>query len=840
MKPAAKPATAASGCLITKWAAIWQVHADGTRSYVQFPSFGCDQRAHDVVEETLDRWPKAGGGEGAAYLLNAAQSEAACKLDACGGPKKKQQPADDTLPTPARGWGNGVADDWMGRSTLRFNGAAQRQFGSLRLAAGEPLLLVFGGASVSDMLRNWAIHVQKLTLPFAVACMDVALFELADGHGLPGVMMAEGALKEDGATMQQSSVTTRWKYFRMDPKAFMTMGILKVKFFMEFLRGGFDVLCADLDVLWLRDPRPWVLGAAAAGSSRLLAFADVVVSTDVTSGANDNDAQQWGVLQEMNTGMLLLHSSAGAMALCRSWVERMQLEMVSIAKLPPAMLQWWSNDQTFFNEVVHRARPLAALKAPAAAERAKAAAHLRETTAEARRPLLEESLTALEALRIGPGAQRAAAGGTYADARGVMIKRYARGSAEQVFSIATFPFELFASGHTYFTQSLQPRRGFVPVAVHTTFQFGDTAEFAWGKRSRLRERLLWKVDKDDYFTRSGGGDHPSEAEYRGFLHLAGDMRAFTEWMANGSLIRSEAAASVKLEGRPAFIEKTLKASGDVLRMAEGNPNRHLLLDSFQRRLVHAAMALGRATKRKVIMPRLYCWSDRYWNNLERGRFPGVSSAQHPFPFHCPFDHLYDLEKWVHSEAPFREYSFLDSPRVAPKDRADAVEVRVRGSAEAAAATTLGATVIDVDAGSNYAEVGAAIKAAGKGDAYVVRVDAHSLSLLCEDLGSSAENAAFNKVMHRVLGIAEQVRYCDADENRHYNGRQDDPRHPINCTWGFVRPPLMGGGRCQRDIAAAIADRRKEQPREWSGGWGSSSRERWSTRDRPGYLYREFM
>ena len=152
----------------------------------------------------------------------------------------------------------------MGKSTLRFNGAAQRQFGALRLAAGEPLLLVFGGASVSDMLRNWAIHVQKLSLPFAVACMDTALFELADGHGLPGVMMAEGALKEDGATMQQSSVTTRWKYFRMDPKAFMTMGILKVKFFMEFL-GGFDVLCADLDVLWLRDPRPWVLGAAAAG-----------------------------------------------------------------------------------------------------------------------------------------------------------------------------------------------------------------------------------------------------------------------------------------------------------------------------------------------------------------------------------------------------------------------------------------------------------------------------------------------------------------------------------------------------------------------------------------------
>ena len=38
---------------------------------------------------------------------------------------------------------------------------------------------------------------------------------------------------------------------------------------------------------------------------------------------------------------------------------------------------------------------------------------------------------------------------------------------------------------------------------------------------------------------------------------------------------------------------------NVLAMPERNPNRHLLLDAFQRRLVHNAMALGRALKRKV-------------------------------------------------------------------------------------------------------------------------------------------------------------------------------------------------------------------------------------------------
>ena len=79
--------------------------------------------------------------------------------------------------------------------------------------------------------------------------------------------------------------------------------------------------------------------------------------------------------------------------------------------------------------------------------------------------------------------------------------------------------------------------------------------------------------------------------------------------------------------------------------------------------MHNALALARASRRKLIMPKLMCWTDRYWNNLEDGRYPTVKASQHPLPFHCPFDHLFDLEKWVHSDVPFREYSFLNSTRI---------------------------------------------------------------------------------------------------------------------------------------------------------------------------------
>merc|ERR1719469_304456 len=98
-------------------------------------------------------------------------------------------------------------------------------------------------------------------------------------------------------------------------------------------------------------------------------------------------------------------------------------------------------------------------------------------------------------------------------------------------------------------------------------------------------------------------------------------------------------------------------------MDRGSPNYHLLLDSYQRRLVHDALALGQATRRKVIMPKLWCWVDRYWNNIEGGRFPGVSATQHPLPFHCPFDHLF----------------YLDNPQVTDAQRNDSVWLRVAGA-----------------------------------------------------------------------------------------------------------------------------------------------------------------
>ena len=89
----------------------------------------------------------------------------------------------------------------------------------------------------------------------------------------------------------------------------------------------------------------------------------------------------------------------------------------------------------------------------------------------------------------------------------MLVKKIKRGGASVPVSIATFPFLHFASGHTYFTQSLQDRGapgvhdgsnrregvGFTPVAVHTTFQVRARGRARGRVRGRVRVRVRVRV-----------------------------------------------------------------------------------------------------------------------------------------------------------------------------------------------------------------------------------------------------------------------------------------------------------------------------------------------------------
>ena len=57
---------------------------------------------------------------------------------------------------------------------------------------------------------------------------------------------------------------------------------------------------------------------------------------------------------------------------------------------------------------------------------------------------------------------------------------------------------LFANGHTYFVQQVH-RHGREPYSVHLTYQYGDHASFAFGKRQRLRQAGLWAMEQAEYY-----------------------------------------------------------------------------------------------------------------------------------------------------------------------------------------------------------------------------------------------------------------------------------------------------------------------------------------------------
>ena len=188
---------------------------------MQFPTAGCDMKA--AIVDSLNSFPKAEKG----YALDRNESAAACTMGAClANGEIASVERSSTGPhrlVPPQGWGQGPSRGraWMARTSLAFNGPALKLFSNLELQPGEALMLVFGGAAVSDMLKNWALHVRRLDMAFVVAAMDVSLFDLAESHSMPAVLLRE----KSGA---QSVVKTRWKYYRMDPKAFMAMGIIKV------------------------------------------------------------------------------------------------------------------------------------------------------------------------------------------------------------------------------------------------------------------------------------------------------------------------------------------------------------------------------------------------------------------------------------------------------------------------------------------------------------------------------------------------------------------------------------------------------------------------------------
>ncbi|XRB18460.1 glycosyltransferase family 77 protein [Pseudoscourfieldia marina] len=185
-------------------------------------------------------------------------------------------------------------------------------------------------------------------------------------------------------------------------------------------------------------------------------------------------------------------------------------------------------------------------------------------------------------------------------------------------SFGILPVSLFCSGHTYFTQQMPMKMGVTPYVIHATFQYSGTD----GKRHRFREHMIWD-DVPEYYLNGKAG--------KGFLMYDADVPQ------------------------------------ELINNAKTSPEAHFELVNYQLLSVRSALALAQITGRALIMPKLWCGQDRWWAP-HRGIIPG---SQLKLPYECPMDHVFDIE-WFQRQRDekvfgphidFREYSFLDNPRM---------------------------------------------------------------------------------------------------------------------------------------------------------------------------------
>ena len=613
------------------------------------------------------------------------------------------------------------------------------------------LHFTFGSLSMLDFLHNWKHFVDRLGLaPALVGAADAQMLKACTREGIAAVGIAP-ELDVWNYTRSSTRASTvvqegaaEWKYYRHHKSSFLELGLVKAAFLWELLRLGYDVLISDLDVVWLNDGwERWMTYRNAARpplpEAEMQAMADVLVSTDELDELYDAHMTWerwpwgigWGWRSELNTGVVFWRATNGSLAFVQAW------RLAMLAKRETLN----TNDQFIFIQMVREA----------GMERVTgSAAHLNAW----RTSLAAHGLLRPDVLRrIAP------------TTRGVSISKAGFASATPClpearcaparFTVGTLPLRAFTGGHTFFMQRVANFEGHAlpraqPLTVHFTFQYSDTPDYPHGKRQRAREAALWSVDPPEYFTEGV------------FVRVLGDLYTPAQ--------RADA-------------EK---------KFPDWSPVRHMTMDAPQRAAVRDLLALATAIDGIMIMPRLHCFCDRYWNFLSRCRFP-IGPRDMPIPWTCPQDALYDVQRWNKKKVRFREAAFLENlPEaghigVLSKLKANTVRVRVPPPGAAAANGSAAPGEVVVPSGSPLTAVASAVRAANA-EVRMVEIHIDDLRRLCRWLGSTQKNQEFNSLIKYIL--TESSRYCPSEDHHGFGGwNWRNPFTAYNCTWGFHYPAL---------------------------------------------------
>ncbi|KAL1523586.1 hypothetical protein AB1Y20_018522 [Prymnesium parvum] len=642
---------------------------------------------------------------------------------------------------------------------LELNAAGRELWRCLGIPGGpRTVMLTFGSKSMSEFMLNWVEHVRRLGQKlYLVGALDAQLTAVCEAHGVPSATITRAALEamQLGSHVSQLG-SSAGAYYRYAPGTFLRMGLVKQVFIVQMLAAGLDAMVSDVDVVWLASPWPLVRYGDAAEAARdgavppharLLALADVVLSVDQVQQYMDSDKYRWHVDSELNTGVAFFRNSVGARAVLDEWAAQMK---AAIAKGDPNHDQYWLNG-------VLRPRDFFNLKTDAAARASWLPAALQTAHAAANLPVgLPSTARAFEASlsTISPFL------------RAIYLFKRRFGANGSGVALGTFPIAQVSNGHTFFVQQLHHIVGVRPIAVHTTYQYGDATTYAYGKRQRLRDEQLWLMDGPQYY--------------------------------NGTYLQLLTAPARLLS--PDHAELLLPE----LNGTEHCVLSHLRLSALQRQWIQDAFLLAAATRRTLILPRIWCVADRFWTILNRCLIG--SRVEMPQPFVCPLDHSFDLPAMHAANLQWREHSFLSHPKADPSLAASQLRLRVGEARHPSTEAEL-----RLPAGSDFAAVARAVRASPlAAEARVLTVDADDLRSLCRCVGGLPELLELNARLPSALRSSYD--FCDTTDNPYFveckgagrSGCRKHPTYTMNISQGIQTVRALPTEGCGQGVGGCQA------------------------------------
>ena len=235
---------------------------------------------------------------------------------------------EEALPHPAPNTGADAAVVTAGIAAVQhtppllLDGSIEKALAMAVPQGTHVVLLTFGDSGVMSMLRNFASHARAAGAPFVVGAVDAAAYktlalESMAAYKTPLAMNDDYVL--DGSNAHASS---SWQEF-----AKMRTGEVA-----RIVALGYDVLHTDVDVVWLRNPAPYVTCVAesrpdgvaprdpAPIACESLRAADVAVSSDnMSPGRDASGGLSYAIGGTLNTGILLVRATAAGVRFAADW-----------------------------------------------------------------------------------------------------------------------------------------------------------------------------------------------------------------------------------------------------------------------------------------------------------------------------------------------------------------------------------------------------------------------------------------------------------------------------------------------------------------------------------------